>query len=36
MAVTTDQPVPAAVIDEIVEADGFVAGRFVSLAGALD
>jgi D-3-phosphoglycerate dehydrogenase len=36
MAVTTDQPVPAAVIDEIVGADGFVAGRFISLAGALD
>jgi D-3-phosphoglycerate dehydrogenase / 2-oxoglutarate reductase len=31
MAVTTDAPVPAAVIDEIVASDGFVAGRTVSL-----
>jgi D-3-phosphoglycerate dehydrogenase / 2-oxoglutarate reductase len=31
MAVTTDVPVPAAVIDEIVAGDGFVAGRTVSL-----
>ena len=36
MAVTTDQPVPSEVIDEIVAEEGFVAGRFVSLAGALD
>jgi D-3-phosphoglycerate dehydrogenase len=36
MAVTTDKPVPQAVIDEIVGVDGFVAGRFISLAGALD
>ncbi len=35
MAVTTDQPVPQLVLDEIVAEDGFVAGRFVSLAGAL-
>ena len=35
MAVTTDQPVPPSVLDEIVAADGFVAARFVSLAGAL-
>ena len=33
MAVTTDSPVPAAVIDEIVASDGFMAGRTVSLAG---
>jgi D-3-phosphoglycerate dehydrogenase / 2-oxoglutarate reductase len=31
MAVTTDTTVPAAVIDEIVASDGFVAGRTVSL-----
>ncbi len=31
MAVTTDAPVPAAVIDEIVAGEGFVAGRTVSL-----
>jgi D-3-phosphoglycerate dehydrogenase / 2-oxoglutarate reductase len=31
MAVTTDAPVPAAVVDEIVASDGFVAGRTVSL-----
>jgi len=31
MAVTTDAPVPAGVIDEIVAGDGFVAGRTVSL-----
>jgi D-3-phosphoglycerate dehydrogenase len=31
MAVTTDAPVPATVIDEIVAGDGFVAGRTVSL-----
>ncbi len=35
MAVTTDQPVPASVLDEIVSADGFVAARFVSLEGTL-
>jgi D-3-phosphoglycerate dehydrogenase / 2-oxoglutarate reductase len=35
MAVTTDQPVPASVLDEIVSEDGFVAARFVSLAGTL-
>ena len=35
MAVTTDQPVPQEVLDEIVAEDGFVAARFVSLAGAL-
>ena len=33
MAVTTDVPVPQAVIDEIVAGDGFVAGRAVSLSG---
>jgi D-3-phosphoglycerate dehydrogenase len=31
MAVTTDAPVPGAVVDEIVAGDGFVAGRTVSL-----
>jgi D-3-phosphoglycerate dehydrogenase len=31
MAVTTDAPVPADVVDEIVAGDGFVAGRSVSL-----
>jgi D-3-phosphoglycerate dehydrogenase len=31
MAITTDMPVPQAVIDEIVAGDGFVAGRAVSL-----
>jgi D-3-phosphoglycerate dehydrogenase len=35
MAVTTDKPVPQSVIDEIVGEEGFVAGRFVSLQGAL-
>jgi D-3-phosphoglycerate dehydrogenase len=35
MAVTTDQPVPSSVLDEIVSAEGFVAARFVSLAGTL-
>ena len=34
MAVTTDRPVPQAVIDEIVGEEGFVAGRFESLHGA--
>jgi D-3-phosphoglycerate dehydrogenase len=31
MAITTDAPVPRAVIDEIVAGDGFVDGRTVSL-----
>jgi D-3-phosphoglycerate dehydrogenase len=31
MAVTTDAPVPPAVVDEIVGGDGFIAGRAVSL-----
>ena len=31
MAVTTDNPVPQEVVDEIVASDGFVAGRAVSL-----
>jgi len=31
MAVTTDTPVPRAVVDEIVASDGFIAGRAVSL-----
>ena len=31
MAITTDAPVPREVIDEIVAADGFFAGRTVSL-----
>jgi D-3-phosphoglycerate dehydrogenase / 2-oxoglutarate reductase len=31
MAVTTDGPVPAPVIDEIVASDGFIAGRAVAL-----
>jgi D-3-phosphoglycerate dehydrogenase len=35
MAVTTDRPVPQDVLDEIVAQDGFVAARFVSLAGTL-
>ena len=32
MAVTTDEPVPDAVIGEIVASDGFLAGRSISLA----
>jgi D-3-phosphoglycerate dehydrogenase / 2-oxoglutarate reductase len=32
MAVTTDDPIPAAVVDEIAASDGFLAGRAVSLA----
>jgi len=36
MAVTTDQPVPSSVLEEIVAEDGFVAARFVSLEGTLD
>jgi D-3-phosphoglycerate dehydrogenase len=32
MAVTTDGPIPAAVIDAIVATDGFIAGRSVALA----
>jgi D-3-phosphoglycerate dehydrogenase / 2-oxoglutarate reductase len=32
MAVTTDEPVPRAVIDEIVAMDGFIAGRSVALS----
>ncbi len=32
MAVTTDTPVPPAVIDAIVDMDGFIAGRAVALA----
>jgi D-3-phosphoglycerate dehydrogenase len=35
MAVTTDQPVPQSVLDEIVAEEGFVAARFISLAGTL-
>jgi D-3-phosphoglycerate dehydrogenase / 2-oxoglutarate reductase len=35
MAVTTDQPVPRDVLDEIVAEEGFVAARFVSLEGTL-
>jgi hypothetical protein len=31
MAITTDAPVPQAVVDEIVAGDGFVAGRAVTL-----
>jgi D-3-phosphoglycerate dehydrogenase len=31
MVVTTDAPVPAQVIDEIVASDGFVDGRTVAL-----
>jgi D-3-phosphoglycerate dehydrogenase len=31
MAITTDAPIPQAVVDEIVAGDGFVAGRAVSL-----
>jgi D-3-phosphoglycerate dehydrogenase len=33
MAVTTDAPVPQDVVDEIAGADGFVAGRTLSLDG---
>jgi D-3-phosphoglycerate dehydrogenase / 2-oxoglutarate reductase len=32
MAVTTDSPIPGAVIDAIVATDGFIAGRSVALA----
>jgi hypothetical protein len=32
MAITTDGPVPAPVIDEIVASDGFIAGRAVALS----
>ena len=31
MAITTSEPVPQAVVDEIVASDGFVAGRTVAL-----
>jgi D-3-phosphoglycerate dehydrogenase / 2-oxoglutarate reductase len=31
MVVTTDEPVPAAVVDELVASEGFVAGKAVSL-----
>jgi hypothetical protein len=31
MVVTTDQPVPQDVVDEIVALDGFLAGRAVAL-----
>jgi hypothetical protein len=31
MTVTTDAPVPQALIDEIVASDGFVDGRGISL-----
>jgi hypothetical protein len=31
MAITTDAPVPQAVVDEIVASDGFLEGRAVSL-----
>ena len=33
MAVTTDEPVPNLVLEEIVSGDGFLAGRSVSLGG---
>jgi D-3-phosphoglycerate dehydrogenase len=33
MAITTDSPIPQAVIDEIVASDGFIAGRAVPLTG---
>ena len=33
MAVTTDDPIPPDVVDEIVASDGFMAGRAVGLAG---
>jgi hypothetical protein len=32
MAVTTDQPVPRVVLDEVLAEDGFVDARFISLA----
>jgi D-3-phosphoglycerate dehydrogenase len=31
MAITTDAPIPTAVVDEIVASDGFIAGRTVAL-----
>jgi hypothetical protein len=31
MVVTTDEPVPQQVVDEIVALDGFVSGRSVAL-----
>jgi D-3-phosphoglycerate dehydrogenase / 2-oxoglutarate reductase len=31
MAITTDGPIPAAVVDEIVAGDGFIAGRTIAL-----
>ena len=31
MVITTDTPVPQALVDRIVASDGFVAGRAVSL-----
>jgi D-3-phosphoglycerate dehydrogenase / 2-oxoglutarate reductase len=33
MAVTTDAPIPQAIIDAIVASDGFIAGRSVALTG---
>jgi D-3-phosphoglycerate dehydrogenase len=33
MVITTDSPVPADVLDEVVRGDGFVAGRTVTLQG---
>ena len=34
MAVTTDAPVPADVVEEIAGSDGFLAGRAVSLTAS--
>jgi D-3-phosphoglycerate dehydrogenase len=31
MAITTDGPIPAAVVEEIVAGDGFIAGRTIAL-----
>jgi D-3-phosphoglycerate dehydrogenase len=33
MVITTDSPVPADVLDEVVRGEGFVAGRTVTLQG---
>ena len=35
MVVTTDQPVPRDVARRVIAEEGFVAARFVSLAGTL-
>jgi hypothetical protein len=35
MAITTDSPVPQAVLEEIVAGDGFEAGRTVALSALI-